>query len=373
MNPTKWHQLDIATLAPFKLPSLICQDCRAISRMVLRCVNCEGPNVIELNAGRRVPDQYRHAVQFAVAVPLRQRAYSATTIIAEVIACAELYIHFATYSIDLYVIDLIEGALRRGVQVAGLVGKPNAFGSQLAELNRRYPHLSRILVSANDAKDPPHQKILVADGCVAITGSMNLTQAGFRKHEHNPPREFLWAFTDVDSVVAINNEYIATSYFQPKSSDALAYEEYVEEEAEKLEFLTGEPADFRIAKVIVPMDPDVKRYYRSIDRKKLIRDVLGKLEKPRADDLEGLDFSARRRIYRFLILIGSKDLGYLLVALKYNEIFHCITVVCKRSHAGSARHSALEAVAKLTLGKFEQGDFSLVEQAKPPARARIAE
>jgi hypothetical protein len=373
MNPTKWHQLDIATLAPFELPSLVCQDCRAISRIVLRCVNCEGPNVIELNAGSRVPDRYRHAVQFAVAVPLRQRAYSATTIIEEVIACAALYIHFATYSIDDFVIKLLEEALGRGVQVGGLVGKPNAFGNRLAELNRRYPHLCKILVSASGAKDPPHQKILVADGCVAITGSMNLTQAGFRKHEHNPPHEFLWAFTDIDSVVAINNEYIATSYFQPKSMETLAYEEYVEEEAEKFELLTGELADFRIAKVVVPMDPDVSRWYRSVDRKKMIRDVLGKLEKSDEDNLENLAFSVRRKIYRFLILIGSKDLGHLLVALKYDEIFCSITIICKKLHAPSGLHVALEYIARLTLGNFEEGDFSLVEQVKPPPPARMAE
>lgn len=364
MNPTKWHKLDIATLAAFELPSLVCQDCRAISRTVFHCVNCQGPNVIELNAGMRVMDRYRHAVQFAVAVPLRQRVYNAAGSVADVISYAELYIHFATYSIDAHVLNLLDGALRRGVQVAGLVGKANSHGRELSKLNQSYPHLCNIRVSPDKESNPPHQKILIVDGCVAITGSMNLTMAGFQKHEMNPPREFLWAFTDVDSVIAINNEYIATAYYQHRSVGELAYEEYFKDELDEIELISCGASVFRNMTAVVSMNPKVRQFYRRCDRKAMVRAVLGRLQKPGPFDLAGLDFSARRKIYNFSLLAQSKGIGYILVSFKFNEIFDCITVTHKRLSVGSKVHQAIQDIANATLGSFSKRDFVLVEQRK---------
>jgi hypothetical protein len=227
MNPVDTASpLDIGHLQGFSIPGNICQTCRAISRSETRCDVCGATTVKDLNptvipfasgVQKKVGDRFRHAEGFAAVVPMGKRFWDAATVIKSICAHSQLYIHLVTYSIDVNMLRILESALLRGVQVAGFIGchyGPEASAAKkITAMKAAYPALMNLTIWAHQNPSSqelaPHQKLLICDGCVAITGSMNFTEAAFRKQDADMPSEFVWTFTDARSVIAINNQYIS--------------------------------------------------------------------------------------------------------------------------------------------------------------------
>lgn len=187
----------------------------------LGCHVCQKGPVRDLDPGRRttpvsskIPNKFQHAEGFANAVPMLNRFFDAKSVVEQLCGNSKLFVHIVTYSIDILMLDYLANALQRGVEVAGFIGhqyKPSSDVRQVVtDLTAQFPQRMTLKVfKGSDANQIPHQKILVCDGCLALTGSMNFTKAGFEKHFQDPPCEFVWPFLDLDSVADINNKYIS--------------------------------------------------------------------------------------------------------------------------------------------------------------------
>lgn len=215
------NSLDIGQLPGFDIPKYTCTKCRAITSP-LRCHVCRQGPIKNFDPGvtsggtttHIISNKFQHAEGFATVVPMRERYFDAKSVVERICENSALYIHIVTYSIDSLMLDYLEDAMSRNVEVAGFIGRKyeptDSQTKRLAALKVKYPqHMHLSLFEATDSDDRPHQKILVCDGCVAVTGSMNFTRAGFDKQFEDAPKEFVWPFLDLNSVAEVNNKYIS--------------------------------------------------------------------------------------------------------------------------------------------------------------------
>ena len=61
----------------------------------------------------------------------------------------------------------------------------------------------QIKTFSKDDWDAPHQKLVVIDGLLAFTGSINLTNNGLRKAERG--RDLVEYVTDIKKIISLNN------------------------------------------------------------------------------------------------------------------------------------------------------------------------
>lgn len=73
-----------------------------------------------------------------------------------------------------------------------------------------------MLVYFDRSQQKTHQKILIIDGILAFTGSVNLTQEALNKIEGPTPKEHVQAITDIEAVKDLNKRYFSPVFFQAK-------------------------------------------------------------------------------------------------------------------------------------------------------------
>ncbi|MCT7499991.1 phospholipase D-like domain-containing protein [Aliarcobacter cryaerophilus] len=233
MNQDKFYNFDLTSLDAMEkliIPSFICKNCRGINdwRSSHKCVICNSLEVKDLNSRdseKVIQDNYIHLKKFVDIFELKIRYYKTQPVIENLCKNASLFIHFSTYTIDEVMLNFFKDSLKRGVQVAGVVGLSKKISEKIAELNENYPEICNIIpweCKYGNKYILPHQKFIIIDGVVGMAGSMNFTKSGFDKHDKNPPFELLWTLTNIDTIVSINNEYLSP-LFVPENADNIWY------------------------------------------------------------------------------------------------------------------------------------------------------
>lgn len=202
-----------------KLPSFLCPRCFALlmdppgdslGQEPARCNYCrlefvmpDGSRAADFNTSAWLAnegyaldllgDLDRHVGRKGVTPSSRMPAWILDTILA-----AQHFIHIASFSVDSVTLGWLQVVSRR-VPVRVLYGKaPVGFTSELLE--------GLAIVRANlDARhiDGLHQKLIVVDGLVALTGSANLTWRAMQALADG--REHVKVDTSINNVVDLNN------------------------------------------------------------------------------------------------------------------------------------------------------------------------
>ena len=131
---------------------------------------------------------------------------------------AQKFVHFTTYGMSHAMIGAMR-MLSERVKVRGIVSNVEEHVEDaLGDLGGRDKMKIKVYNPPHHngnggahgprQDDPPHQKLIVIDGLLAITGSVNLTQSGWRKAENN--RESVEVITNVSKVAELNNKLFST-------------------------------------------------------------------------------------------------------------------------------------------------------------------
>lgn len=226
---------DIRTLADFRLPKYRCEHCRGLLFVedvpwdADECPVCSIPYVGQHSIQRYLKSP-RHAVSSENA---EQRARSLVAaldriqgtgyrapplrILAGVLARAHSFVHVASRGIDFQMLGMLRIVAER-TQVRLLVTAPSAnTRKDLTEFQHEWPYGFEARIQDANWSDP-HQKVVVVDGLLGITGSANFTTNAWRNAADD--RETVHYHTDVAEVAEVNNRYFARHWaeFGPQRS-----------------------------------------------------------------------------------------------------------------------------------------------------------
>ncbi|WP_333602447.1 phospholipase D-like domain-containing protein [Atlantibacter hermannii] len=230
MNPKKFYNLDISSIQSIHelhVPSAICTNCRLIHEdsYTTICSVCGMNTLTELNKNKsnfNSSNIYNYLKNYLEIHSVKKRYFSIEPVLEKLLMNAKMYVHFCTYTIDKLVLDMLERVASNGVQVAGVVGLSSKILPNIERLNNKFPGVCKIIPweSATENKyNLPHQKFIIIDGMICFAGSMNLTKDGFSKLDQNPPFELFLPVTNIDDIVAINNEYLTPLFVPEKAND----------------------------------------------------------------------------------------------------------------------------------------------------------
>ena len=131
---------------------------------------------------------------------------------------ARSFVHITTFGLDSHMLGILETVSQRVpvyVLASGL--NPNAVPG-LAEAETEAPQLNiRVGGTKAEPGDQNHGKLIVVDGLVAISGSVNLTSAGWRKAAND--MEIIDVDTDGDKVRRLNNRHFSPLWVQHAASE----------------------------------------------------------------------------------------------------------------------------------------------------------
>ena len=137
----------------------------------------------------------------------------------QTIADAEKFIHFSTFTLDLFFYGILTTAAQN-TAVRGMVGKePKDWkqdiiieGSEAANIESKYESDFELYYDRDNEFETVHQKLIVIDGLIAFSGSMNLTSSGIKKFKQN--RDNLEAKTVIEDVQKLNNQFFANNFYR---------------------------------------------------------------------------------------------------------------------------------------------------------------
>lgn len=124
---------------------------------------------------------------------------------------AQEFIHFVSHGLDLVMLGILAATSER-VRVYGVVN--NSAPSAVKEIQTLRDDFRRLELRTYDNPADrfggPHQKLLVVDGLIGLTGSANLTTNSYRQaaNAHN----MINVITDTDEVADINNKFFSTAW-----------------------------------------------------------------------------------------------------------------------------------------------------------------
>lgn len=222
---------DIDSLLKYSPPRYMCEKCCALnlpdpdygSDEEIVCPVCKvryvstgdvGPwdfkHYFENRGGTiKFKDPLEHAKQLARIVSSYRNSspFPALRLLLSALDIAEQFVHFTSFGMT----HLVVGALKvvaQKVHVRGIVSSPGDSSSELSEFPNEAPNLNVHCFSTDSRlRDVPHQKLIVIDGLLAFKGSVNLTQAGWRKVDKG--LDMLDIVTDISEVIRLHNEFFS--------------------------------------------------------------------------------------------------------------------------------------------------------------------
>jgi len=116
------------------------------------------------------------------------------------------FIHFVSYGISSSILGALK-AVAVKVPVRGIVsGVSKKLKQEIEEYFYESPGL-QIKTFIRGDWSSPHQKFIIIDGLLALTGSVNLTDNGMRNAEKG--RDIIEYITDIEKIISINNNHFS--------------------------------------------------------------------------------------------------------------------------------------------------------------------
>lgn len=157
-------------------------------------------------------DFQAHAKKLARGADLVGRPFldSAFFELVDLFKSARRFVHFASWGMDHQMIGALK-VISHDVPVRGIVSNigPNT-RQELMEFPSDAPAMQVRCHPAQDGWAAPHQKLVVIDGLVAITGSANMTVNAWRKVDQS--NDLVQVDTNVGRVWDLNNRYFAPKW-----------------------------------------------------------------------------------------------------------------------------------------------------------------
>jgi hypothetical protein len=140
---------------------------------------------------------------------------------------ARSFIHLTTFGLDQFTLGMLETISQLKPIAAVASGVDPKIREILSPTAAEAPMLSlRIEGTKADREDLNHGKLIVVDGIVAVTGSVNLTRQGWRKAAAS--MEIVDVVTEIDRVRDLNNRYFSPlwSRLDPAKDERITFGNY---------------------------------------------------------------------------------------------------------------------------------------------------
>jgi hypothetical protein len=226
---------DIRTLKDFELPWFICEHCRGLlfTEVVewdtTVCPVCGTPYLgdkamVDYLSGtshrvdrQEVMERCRRLVGTIDRLGANRYSWPPIRVLFSLLSQSRQFVHITTRGVDFQMMGMLK-LLGERVAVRLLVTSPSANVKQeIRDFGSERPHKMEIRVPNAEWADP-HQKVVVIDGLIAITGSANLSTNAWRNAADD--RETVHLHTDVAEVAQVNNRYFARHWaeFGPRTT-----------------------------------------------------------------------------------------------------------------------------------------------------------
>lgn len=235
--------LDLISLASFHPEQTICPNCRAsyqrawdliggdkfftcrICTHRLGRLSSHGQLFLELQqrgyilAERLAPtwDSQEHFLSHLnglgrIAQSIEERGVKGVETLEKLLGHARLYVHFLTYgAVSAPILRLLVHTSRR-IPIVGVIANSSKRRRETQrEAIPRSTLLNLRVVGAEDSLvQMPHGKLLIIDGMLAITGSLNLSVVGWERARRG--LEIVHVLSVPDEVIALNNRFFAPAW-----------------------------------------------------------------------------------------------------------------------------------------------------------------
>ncbi len=250
---------DIKHFLNFEPPQYICLKCKALlyeleevkntGNIGYRCPICKmiylknelyghyweffADNVHQINLGDKAVEHCKSLASIAITAkeyllkPKEEDDYSEPyppmRAFLEAIQEAKEFIHFVSFGLSPSILGALKATATK-VPIRGIVSSVSETRKQEIEKSFHESPGLQIKTFPKYDRNAPHQKLVIVDGLLAFTGSVNLTDNGFRNAEEG--RDIIEYITDIEKIVSLNNNHFSPIWSKFCEIDKINMEKY---------------------------------------------------------------------------------------------------------------------------------------------------